>query len=152
MERRLMEMAGTAQYELTERRIARLTLALGAASSIAAAFRFSIRVGSGVMIGALLAWINFRWLERAMDSVAGASTAQANSPEARVPIGSYFGLFARYALIAAVVYVTFSALRIPVVSMLVGLCALGAAAIIASLMEVLSPGADSHSESHSESH
>ena len=80
------------------------------------------------MIGALLAWVNFRWLERAMDAVTRASTAQANSPEARVPISGYFGLFARYALIGVVVYVTFSTFRIPVVSMLVGLCALGAAA------------------------
>ena len=100
---------------------------------------FSIRVGAGVLIGALLAWINFRWLERAMNSVARASTAQAGSPEARVPITSYLGIFARYALIAAVVYVIFSRFRIPVLSMLVGLCALGVAAIFSTVWEVLSP-------------
>jgi len=91
------------------------------------------------LIGALLAWINCRWLERAMDSVARASTAQAGSPAARVPIGSYLGMIGRYALIAAVVYVIFSRLRIPVLSMLVGLCALGVAAMVATVWEVLSP-------------
>ncbi len=45
-----------------------------------------------------------------MDSVARASTAQAGSPEARVPISSYLGLIGRYALIAVVVYVIFSRL------------------------------------------
>jgi hypothetical protein len=134
-----METAETKQYALTERRIAHLTLILGGLASVAAAFVYSIRVGAGVLIGAILAWINFRWLERAMDSVTRASTAQEGSPEARVPVSSYLGLFARYALIAAVVYVIFSAFRIPVLSMLVGLCALGAAAIMATLFEVLSP-------------
>jgi small-conductance mechanosensitive channel len=135
----MMEPAGAAQYELTERRISRLTLAVGVLASVGAGFRFSIRIGIGVLIGALLAWVNFRWLERAISSVARASTAQAGSPEARVPVASYFGLFARYALIATVVYVIFSRLRIPVLSMLVGLCALGVAAMIATLWEVLSP-------------
>jgi small-conductance mechanosensitive channel len=135
----MMESDDAAQYELTERRIARLTLALGGAASVAAGIFFSVRAGAGVFVGALLAWGNFRWLERAMDSVARASTAQAGSPEARVPISSYFGLLARYTLIAVVVYVIFSVFRIPVLSMLVGLCALGAATISATLMEVLSP-------------
>jgi hypothetical protein len=134
-----METAENNLYALTERRIARLTLILGGVAAVAAAFFYSIRMGAGVLIGTVLAWINFRWLERAMDSVTRASTAQEGSPEARVPISSYFGLFARYALIAAVVYATFSLFRIPVLSILLGLCALGAAAMAASLYEVLSP-------------
>jgi small-conductance mechanosensitive channel len=134
-----MVTAGAAQYELTERRIARFTLIMGGLVSVGAGFLFSIRIGAGVLVGAVLAWINFRWLERAMTSVARASTAQAGSPEARVPITSYLGMFARYALIVAVVYVIFSRLQIPVLSMLVGLCALGVAAIFATLWEILSP-------------
>ena len=134
-----METAETSPYALTERRIATLTLILGALAAIATAAMYSIRAGAGVLIGAVLAWINFRWLERAMDSVTRASTAQQGSAEARVPVTSYLGLLARYALIAGVVYATFSIFRIPVVSLLVGLCALGAAAIAATLFEVLSP-------------
>lgn len=126
-------------HVLTERRIAYLTLVLGGIAAVPAGFMFSVRVGAGVLIGAILGWINFRFLERAMDSITRASTAQAGSPDARVPVLSYFGLIARYALIAAVVYVIFSRFRIPVVSMLVGLCALGASAMLSTLMEVLSP-------------
>jgi small-conductance mechanosensitive channel len=140
-----MDVSGTsaAQSELTERRIARFTLVLGCAASVIASYFFSLRAGAGLLIGAVLAWGNFRWLERAMDSIARASTAQANSPEARVPVSSYFGLFARYALIAVVVYGIFSEFRIPVLSMVVGLCALGAAAMLAGLLEVLSPSSES---------
>jgi hypothetical protein len=138
-----MGVAGTAQSELTERRIAQFTLAIGCAASFVTSILFSMRAGVGLLIGALLAWGNFRWLERAMDSITRASAAQANSPEARVPISSYFGLFVRYALIAAVVYVIFLKFRIPVLSMVVGLCALGAAAMLATLIEVFSPSSES---------
>ena len=134
-----MDAAETSQHILTERRISWLTLALGAAAAVGAAVHYSIRAGAGVLVGAVLAWISFRWLERAMDAVTRASTAQAGSSEAHVPVSAYLGLFARYALIAAAVYATFSIFRIPVVSLLVGLCALGAAAITATLIEVLSP-------------
>jgi small-conductance mechanosensitive channel len=138
-----MDVAGTRQSELTERRIAQFTLLLGCAASILATFLYSLRAGAGLLIGALLAWGNFRWLEHAMDSITRASTAQANSPEARVPISSYFGLFVRYALIAVAVYAIFSVFRIPLISMVVGLCALGAAAVVATLIEVLSSSSDS---------
>lgn len=138
-----MDVAGTSQSELTERRIAQFTLLLGCTASILAIFLYSLRVGAGLLIGALLAWGNFRWLEHAMDSITRASTAQANSPEARVPISSYFGLFVRYALIAVLVYAIFLMFRIPLISMVVGLCALGAAAVVATLIEVLSPSSES---------
>jgi hypothetical protein len=135
----MMTAADTKPYTLTERRIEHLTLVIGALMALAGGLRYSIRAGAGVLLGAALAWINFRWLERAMDSVTRASTAQEGSPEARVPVSGYLGLFARYALIAAVVYATFSLFRIPILSILVGLCALGAAAMTATLIEVLSP-------------
>jgi small-conductance mechanosensitive channel len=140
-----MAAAGAEPYALTERRIAILTLVLGAVAAVASGLLISVRVGAGVLIGAILAWVNFRFLERAMDSITHASTAQQGSPEARVPVLSYFGLFARYALIAGVVYVIFSRFKIPVLSILAGLCALGAATIAATLFEILSP-ADRRSE------
>jgi hypothetical protein len=131
-----METVDVAPYAVTERRIARLTLLLGGIASVGAYFLFSIRVGAGVLIGALLAWINFRWLKGALDTVTRAATVQAGSSKARVPIGSLLGLIGRYFLIGVSVYVIFVFLGIPILSMLVGLCALGAATIVASLYEV----------------
>jgi hypothetical protein len=139
-----METSDTSQSELTERRIAQYTLAIGCVVSVAGSFHYSLRVGAGLLVGAVLAWVNFRWLERAINAVARASTAQAGSPEARVPLGAYFALFFRYALIAGAVYVIFSVFQIPVLSMVVGLCALGAAAMLASLVEVLGSGSQPH--------
>jgi small-conductance mechanosensitive channel len=68
-----------------------------------------------------------------------ASIAQADSPEASVPVMSYLGMILRYALIALAVYVIFSRLQIPILSMLVGLCALGVATMTATVWEVVSP-------------
>jgi hypothetical protein len=134
-----METAEAAQSELTERRIAHLTLIVGVLAAAGAVFLYSIRVGSGVLVGAALAWINFRWLGTALTAVMHASVAQAGSPQASVPVLSYLGMIARYALIALVVYVIFSRLQIPILSMLVGLCALGVAAMTATVWEVVSP-------------
>jgi len=134
-----MERADAKQYELTERRIAQLTLVLGAAAAVGGWFFFSLRVGAGVLMGAALAWVNFRWLAGALDALVGAAAATGDPAKAQVPIGSVMRMAGRYVLIAAVVYVIFSVFNIPVLSMLVGLCALGAATIAASLGEVVRP-------------
>ena len=128
-----------ARYKLTERRIAKLTLVIGATASIGAAGFVSIRMGAGILAGSLLAWISFHWLKSALDALMQVSTAKAGSPQASVPLGSVLRIVGRYALIGAVVYVIFFVFQVPVVSMLLGLCALGAATILATLYEILHP-------------
>ena len=132
----MKEIADPVQYRLTERRIAQLTLVMGAVASAGACWFFSLRVGAGVLIGSGLAWLNFRWLAGSLDALTNLSTVREGSSEARMPLGTVFLMFARYALIAVVVYVIFSVFKVPVLSMIVGLCALGAATISASLCEV----------------
>src|SRR5260370_8768088 len=118
-----METVAVAPYAVTERRIARLTLVLGGTASVGAYFLFSIRVGAGVLIGALLAWINFRWLKSALDTVTRAATAQTGSSKARVPVGSLFGLIGRYFLFGLSWLFIFVFFEIPILSMFVGFCA-----------------------------
>jgi hypothetical protein len=124
---------------LTEQRIAWLTLFFGAVGSIAAAFLHQPQWAGGLMVGAVLAWFNFRWLRQGMNALVAASQAQAGLPRARVPIGAYFRVLFRYALIAVTVYVIFELLKFPLASMVVGLCALGPAAIVASVCEIARP-------------
>jgi hypothetical protein len=120
----------------TERRIAWLTLAFGAAASATAAFAGSRLWAAGLLIGAVLAWLNFRWLRRGLDALVAASAAQAGTEKPRVPLGAYFGAAFRYGLIALVVYVIFKILKAPLASMVVGMCALAAATIAASVYEL----------------
>ena len=87
----------------------------------------------------MLAWVNFRWLAGALDGLVDALAATGDPAKAHVPMGSILKMGGRYVLIAAAVYVIFTVFNIPVLSMLVGLCALGAATMAASLGEVLRP-------------
>jgi hypothetical protein len=123
----------------TERRIAWLTLVFGALAAVIAAVVHRPLWAGGLMVGAVLGWFNFRWLRQGMNGLVMASQAQAGASRPRVPIGAYFLVLFRYALIALTVYVIFEVLKFPLASMVVGLCALGPAAIVASLYEVARP-------------
>jgi small-conductance mechanosensitive channel len=123
----------------TERRIAWLTLVIGAVAAGVTGISYRWIWAAGLLIGSVLAWFNFRWLRRGMDALVAASTAQADAAQSRVLVGTYFRALFRYGLIAITVYVIFRALGIPIVSMVLGLLALGAAAIVASVYEVWHP-------------
>jgi small-conductance mechanosensitive channel len=131
--------AETVPGAATERRISWLTLLLGLFAGALVAFLRDRSWGLGLAIGAILAWLNFRWLKRGLDALVQVSTAQAGEKKPQVPLGSYFRMLFRYGLIALAVYVIFEYLRIPLLSMVVGLCALGAATVAASVYEILHP-------------
>lgn len=122
-----------------QKRIARLTLAFGATAAGATGMLYRWAWAAGLMIGAVLAWLNFRWLTRGLNAALASSMAQAGVTSQRVPLSTYVLAIFRYALIALVVYVNSKVLRVPLASMVVGLCALGAAAVAVSVYEVLHP-------------
>src|SRR5437899_659373 len=124
---------------LTERRIAWLTLVLGLTSGAILALFGHVNWGAGLATGAVLAWLNFRWLRRGANALVLASKAQAGSEEPRVPTGTYFLMLSRYGLIALAVYVIFEYLKVPLLSMVVGLFALAIATIGASVYEIFHP-------------
>jgi small-conductance mechanosensitive channel len=123
----------------TERRIAWFILVTGALAGIAASALHNMLWATGLMIGAILAWFNFRWLRQGMDALATAAQAQSGLAQPRVPIGAYLRVLFRYALIALSVYVIFKILKVPLASVVVGLCALGPAAVAASVYEIARP-------------
>lgn len=93
----------------------------------------------GIAAGSALAWLNFRWLAQGLDALVADSTAQAGFPKPQVSVVTYFLAAFRYALIALCVYGIFKFLSIPLVSLLLGLCSLGAATIAASIYEIAKP-------------
>lgn len=127
------------RYERTEQRIARLTLLIGGVAGGLAAILDAWRWGAGLVIGASLAWLNFRWLQEALDALKRVSITQAEAALPRVPVWTWIRFAGRYALIGVAVYVTFVSLKVPILSMLAGLCALGAATLAASVYEILRP-------------
>jgi hypothetical protein len=131
--------SASAVFARTERRIAWLTLVLGGAAAIVVAIMRQWPWAEGLAIGTVLAWLNFRWLKRGLDALVAVATAQEGAAKARIPFGTWFRLMFRYGLIAFCVYVIFEYLKVPLASMVVGLCALGAATIVASVYEILRP-------------
>ena len=125
------------RYLLSEKRISHLTLILGALAALSVG---TFTVGAGAweyLSGPVLAWFNFRWLQKGLDALATASTAQATHQKVVVPFGTYFKAVFRYVLIALAVYVIFKVLNVPILSMIFGLCALGAATFAVSVHEIL---------------
>ncbi len=128
-----------ARYLETEKWIARFTLAIGVVAAVPVGWIYGLAWGGGILAGAVLAWLNFRWLKQGLDALMAAATAQAEQRKARVPVGTYFKAAFRYGLIGLAVYVIFKYLNVPVLSMILGMCALGAATLGVSVYEILGP-------------
>ena len=127
------------RYRRSESWISHLTLIFGAATAVPVGFLSGVRWGAGLMIGATLAWLNFRWLKQGLDALTQTIVAQGPQSKGSVPLGAYFKALVRYALIALIVYVIFEYLNVPVLSMILGLCALGAATLAVSVHEIFRP-------------
>jgi ATP synthase I chain len=119
--------------------IAGATLGIGGGAAVAVGFLSDWLWGAGIAIGTVLAWLNFRWLKKGTDALRMAMTSAAIDQKARVPVFVYFRTVFRYGLIALIIYVIFRYLKVPILSMIAGLFALGAAAIAASMYEILRP-------------
>ncbi len=91
----------------------------------------------GLIAGSGLAWLNFRWLRRGVEAFTSSPADQAGAKKLHGQAATYFAAVFRYVLIGAAVYVIFSYLHVPLVSIALGLCAFVAATITASVWEIL---------------
>ena len=117
-------------YRAAERRIEILTLALGAAGTLYAAWRWGWRAGAGVALGAALAWVNYRWLKQGVDVLARLASAQPEAGKTRIPWTVYAKFFGRYALLVLIVCVILWRSFLPVAGVLGGFFALAAAVLV----------------------
>ncbi len=134
-------------------RIARFTIGFGFLGAAVAFAMHRPDWGKGLLCGTVLGWLNFRWMKRGMlamvQSVSknAAANLDIDTPETAENMGdrkgsatpTYLLMAFRYILLALGVYVIFSYLHVPLVSIGLGLCALGAATIAASVWEALKP-------------
>jgi small-conductance mechanosensitive channel len=127
------------RFENLEQIIARTTLAIGVVAALTIGFLHGWMWGCGVATGAVLSWLSFRWLKQGTDALRLAMTAREGEEKVRVPLTVYLKAVLRYGLMALIIYVIFEYLKVPVLSMITGLFALGAATLLASLYEILRP-------------
>lgn len=122
--------------ERTVRRIVYLIPAFGALAGLIAVFFQSWNWAEGLVLGSCLAWLNFRWLKRGLQAFTSAAAPQSGTENRRAPVARYLAAVFRYVLIGLAVYVIFSYLHVPLVSIVLGLCAFAAATITASVWEI----------------
>ena len=118
------------------RNIGNFTLVIGALAGILSLAVHRADWAKGVLLGSALAWLNFRWIKRGVGVMLSAPAELENKRS-----GSAVALLLvlRYVLLGAAIYVIFNYIHVPLLSIAVGLCALGAATIAASVWEILSP-------------
>jgi len=122
------------------RRIEWLTLVLGGAGAAWGGWRWGWRGSAAVALGAGISWINFRWLKSSVQAFGTAATAQAGSPQVRVPVLAYVKFFGRFALLLGALYVILSRSWLPAVPVLGGIFAAPAAVVVALVYELLVSG------------
>ena len=120
-------------YARAERRIEYLTIGIGASGALCAAIFWNLRSAAGVAVGALLSWLNFRWLKQGIGVLAKLSTAREGAENIRVPRAAYAKFLGRYALLIVVAYVNLRGFRLMAPSLLAGLFA-GVAAVLAEMV------------------
>ena len=131
--------ADDAFYAAAERRIEYLAVGLGAAATALAGPVWGVRAAVGVGVGALLSWLNFRWLKQGVTVLVTLATAQAGTDKPRVPRMVYAKLIGRYALLIIGAYAIVALFRVPVMALFGGLFAV-VAAVLAELIYKLSRG------------
>jgi ATP synthase I chain len=124
----------------TLRRIEWLTLVIGGVGAAGAAWRWGWRGSAGLAIGAVLSWVNFRWLKGSVQAFGRAATAQAGSQAVRVPVVAYIKFFGRFALLLGILYVILTRSWLPGIPVLAGMFAAPAAVILALVFELVSSG------------
>jgi len=127
-------------YTAAERRIEYLTIAIGAVAAIASAIIWGWRVSAGVASGAILSWINYRWLKQGVATLARLSTAQVGAEKARVPASVYLKFLGRYALLIVAAYAILRGFKLPAASLLAGLFAVIAAVLVELIGQLFRSG------------
>ena len=125
------------RFHRVQQRIAYLTLTFAAIAAVIVALTVTWRWGAGILLGAALAWINFLWLEQGLAAISKLAQAQHGAPKPRISLWVWIKVFSRYGLIGILLYTAWVLVHIPVVSMLAGLCALGAAVMAEGIYEAI---------------
>ncbi len=134
-------------YAAAERRIEYFTLAIGAAAAIAAGIFWSAKAGAGIAAGAVLSWINYRWMKQGIGALARLSTAQAGAEKPRVPTSVYMKFLGRYALLIVAAYAILRGFSLPAASFIAGLFAVVAAVLVEMTGQLFCGGAQPRADS-----
>jgi hypothetical protein len=119
------------------RRIEYWTAAFGVAGALVAAVRWGWLQAVGVLAGATISWLNYRWLKQGVGSFAVLATAQAGAEKVHIPKSTYAKFFGRFVLLLVVLYAVLSRPGWPGVAVLCGLFAVIAGVLAEMIYHLL---------------
>ncbi|MDE2758312.1 MAG: ATP synthase subunit I [Acidobacteriota bacterium] len=119
-----------------ERRLWKISLALGIPACLAALILGGLDSGLGFLSGAVLSWINFRWLKQGVDHLLESVRSAQPFPK-RAVRAAIFKYFLRYALIGLSLYATFRVDLLEVFGFFSGLVLLVGAVLVECVLQVI---------------
>lgn len=119
-----------------DRRLWKISLGLGIPACLAALILGGPDSGLGFLAGALLSWINFRWLKQGIDHLL-ESTRSAQPPPNRSVRAVIFKYFLRYGLIGLSLYATFRFEFLEVFGFFSGLLLVVGAVLVECVLQVI---------------
>ena len=139
-------MPDAAYYAAAEKRIEYVALTIGAVGAVVAAIFWSGRAAVGVAVGALLSWLNYRWMKQGVGALAVLSKLQHGAEKVRVPPTVYVKFIGRYILLILSAYVILTRFSVPAASLLAGFGAVVVAALVEAIAQLLqTPKIPTHS-------
>lgn len=123
-------------YEAVERRIEWLTLVVGGMGAFISGWKWGWRAGLGFVIGAILSWLNFRWLDQGLGALLRAAANPSTASGTLVPRWIYARFLGRMALLVCALYVILKGAWFPGRAVLTGLFSLIAGVIVEVTYEV----------------
>lgn len=119
-----------------ERRLWKISLGLGFPVCLAALILGGLDSGLGFLAGAVLSWINFRWLKQGIDHLLDGARSAQLAPK-RAMRAAIFKYFLRYGLIGLLLYVTFRFDILEVFGLFSGLLLVVAAVLVECVLQVI---------------
>ena len=132
-----LDPAGDDQQLTTPPRNERLLVILAVLSiggSIAGAAAVSARFGLGVLIGCVLAFVNYYWMQRSLKKIFG-EVREGEKPRF---LGA--GYFIRYLVLGCVVAFFYVSDLLPISGILIGMAGFGFAVLIEGILRVFYKG------------
>jgi len=120
-------------YDAALSRIRRFMLVIGVVATIAAVPLFGWKIAAGVLLGCVLAWLNFVWLKEAIGLLADKVTSSGRPRSSASTVAKFL---LRYALVGIGAYVIFLSSRESLYGFLGGLFLAVAAILCEAAYEV----------------
>ena len=103
-------------------------------------FAWGGKATAGFASGAVLSWINYRWMKQGVGTLARLSVAQAGTQRAQVPVSVYFKFIGRYALLIVAAYAILRSIKPPAASLLAGFFTVIAAVLLEMVGQLFRTG------------